>query len=66
MYSGKAGVNKEKDGFAKIHTTGGLEAEGREGKAGERDVEWVKMDAASMKRHLVEEWGFKFPVETLE
>lgn len=61
MYSGKAGANREREGFAKVHTTGGLEAEGREGNAGEKDVEWVSMDTVSMKKHLIEEWGFRFP-----
>ena len=65
MYSAKAGANREKEGFAKIHTTGGLEAQGREGKGADRDVEWVAMDTVSMKKHLIEEWGFKFPDQAI-
>lgn len=63
MYSGKPGANREREGFAKIHTTGGLAAEGREGKGADRDVGWIKMHTVSMRKHLVEEFGFKFPEE---
>lgn len=42
---------------AKVHTTGGNEGRGS---TKERDVVWVEMEVGAMKKHLVEEWGFKF------
>lgn len=44
---------------AKVHTTGGLEARGS---TADRDVVWVEMETGAMRKHLEEEWGFKFPV----
>lgn len=41
----------------KIHTTGGDLSNGT---TEERDVEFVKMEIGTMKKHLIEEWGFKF------
>lgn len=42
---------------AKVHTTGGNEAEGA---TDARDIEWVEMETGEMRGYLEKEWGFRF------
>lgn len=42
---------------AKVHTTGGSEAQGS---TEARDVEWVEMETGTMRDFLAREWGFRF------